>query len=202
MSTLNRRAWARSALSLVAFMALLFVPAGTFHFWQGWLYGFVFVAATTAISIYFLKHDPKLVERRMKVGPAAEQRPVQKIIMAITFGGLHIADRSARLRLSLALVCGAGLARARSQRPARVELRHLFHCAQAEQLRGINDQGRGGPTGRLDWPVCNREASALLGRPAVASRRLPLRLDLIGACWWLLRWFPYFSGDCSTKSAS
>ena len=34
-----------------------------------------------------LKHDPKLVERRMKVGPAAEQRPVQKIIMAITLVG-------------------------------------------------------------------------------------------------------------------
>lgn len=87
MSTLNRRAWARSALSLIVFMVLLFVPAGTFHFWQGWLYSFVFVAATTAISIYFLKHDPKLVERRMKVGPAAEQRPVQKIIMAITLVG-------------------------------------------------------------------------------------------------------------------
>jgi protein-S-isoprenylcysteine O-methyltransferase Ste14 len=87
MSTLNRRAWARSALSLIVFMALLFVPAGTFHFWQGWLYGFVFVAATTVIGIYFLKHDPKLVERRMKVGPTAEQRPVQKIIMAITLAG-------------------------------------------------------------------------------------------------------------------
>ena len=32
MSTLNRRAWARSALSLIVFMVLLFVPAGTFHF--------------------------------------------------------------------------------------------------------------------------------------------------------------------------
>ena len=87
MSTLNRRAWVRSAVSLVAFMAMVFIPAGTPRFWPGWLYGFVFAAATTAISVYFLKHDPKLVERRMKVGPAAEQRPVQKIIMAITLTG-------------------------------------------------------------------------------------------------------------------
>ena len=87
MSTLNRQAWARSAVSLVAFLAMLFIPAGALHFWPGWLYSFVFAAATTAISVYFLKHDPKLVERRMKVGPAAEQRPVQKIIMAITLAG-------------------------------------------------------------------------------------------------------------------
>ena len=87
MSTLNRRTWARSAVSLVAFLAMVFIPAGTLHFWPGWLYSSVFAAATTAISVYFLKHDPKLVERRMKVGPAAEQRPVQKIIMAITLAG-------------------------------------------------------------------------------------------------------------------
>jgi protein-S-isoprenylcysteine O-methyltransferase Ste14 len=66
---------------------MVFIPAGTLHFWPGWLYSFVFAAATTAISVYFLKHDPKLVERRMRVGPAAEQRPVQKIIMAITLAG-------------------------------------------------------------------------------------------------------------------
>jgi len=87
MSTLNQRAWVRSALSLVVFMAMLFIPAGTLQFWPGWLYGFIFAASTTAISVYFLKHDPKLVERRMKVGPAAEQRPAQKIIMAITLAG-------------------------------------------------------------------------------------------------------------------
>ena len=87
MSTLNQRAWVRSALSLVVFMAMLFIPAGTLQFWPGWLYGFIFAASTTAVSVYFLKHDPKLVERRMKVGPAAEQRPAQKIIMAITLAG-------------------------------------------------------------------------------------------------------------------
>jgi protein-S-isoprenylcysteine O-methyltransferase Ste14 len=86
-SNLGRQAWVRSAISVLALTAMLFVPAGSLRFWQGWLYGFVFVAATTAISIYFLKHDPKLVERRMRAGPLAEQRPSQKIIMAITLIG-------------------------------------------------------------------------------------------------------------------
>jgi protein-S-isoprenylcysteine O-methyltransferase Ste14 len=84
-SALDRRAWIRSALSVLALAVVLFIPAGSLHFWQGWLFGFVFVAATSAISIYFLKHDPKLVERRMRVGPVAEQEPAQKIIMTITF---------------------------------------------------------------------------------------------------------------------
>jgi protein-S-isoprenylcysteine O-methyltransferase Ste14 len=80
----GRKAWIRSALFMPLLALALFVPAGSLRFWQGWLYGFVFVAATTAITIYFLKHDPKLVERRMHAGPAAEEVPAQKIIMTIT----------------------------------------------------------------------------------------------------------------------
>ena len=140
MSTLNRRAWARSAVSLVAFLAMVFIPAGTPHFWPGWLYSFVFAAATTAISVYFLKHDPKLVERRMKVGPAAEQRPVQKIIMAITLTGFILLIVLPGLRLPLALVVRANLARTRCQLYAGIELCDLFHCAQAKQLCGVDDQ--------------------------------------------------------------
>jgi protein-S-isoprenylcysteine O-methyltransferase Ste14 len=86
-NAVDRPAWIRSTLSVLALALLLFAPAGSLHFWQGWLFGFVFVAATSVISVYFLKHDPKLVERRMKVGPLAEQEPAQKIIMTITLLG-------------------------------------------------------------------------------------------------------------------
>jgi protein-S-isoprenylcysteine O-methyltransferase Ste14 len=84
---LGGEAWVRSALSALVFAAILFVPAGSLRFWQGWLFAFVFVAGTAAISVYFLKHDPKLVERRMRAGPLAEQRVAQKIIMTITLIG-------------------------------------------------------------------------------------------------------------------
>jgi protein-S-isoprenylcysteine O-methyltransferase Ste14 len=83
MADLKRRAWLQTVLFAPALAALLIVPAGTLRFWQGWLYGFVFIAATTVIGLYFLKHDPKLVERRMKAGPTAEQEPAQKIIISI-----------------------------------------------------------------------------------------------------------------------
>jgi len=87
---LSRRAWIRSAVSLPIFGVLVFGSAGTFAFWQGWLFIFVFVAATSVISIYFLKHDPKLIERRMQIGPMAEQEPAQKIIITITFLGFFL----------------------------------------------------------------------------------------------------------------
>jgi protein-S-isoprenylcysteine O-methyltransferase Ste14 len=87
MTALERRVWLQTALFLPVFAAMLFAPAGTFRFWQAWLFGAIFVAATTWLGLYFLKHDPALIERRMKVGPAAEQEPAQKIIMAITLGG-------------------------------------------------------------------------------------------------------------------
>src|SRR5262245_15089851 len=90
-NTIGHQAWIRSALFVLAMAAMLFVPAGSLHFWQGWLYGFVFVTAMMTFSIYFLKHDPKLVERRMRAGPLAEDRFSQKIIMAITVLGFILA---------------------------------------------------------------------------------------------------------------
>ena len=64
-------------------LACLFIPAGTLRYWQAWVFLAVFSVSSQALGIYFLAHDRKLVERRMKIGPVAEQRPVQKIISAL-----------------------------------------------------------------------------------------------------------------------
>jgi hypothetical protein len=40
-----------------------------------------------SLGIYFLIHDRKLVERRMNIGPVAEQRPAQKMISALFMAG-------------------------------------------------------------------------------------------------------------------
>jgi len=47
----------------------------------------VFVCASGATGIYLAIHDPKLLERRMHVGPRAEKEPAQKIIMAFAMIG-------------------------------------------------------------------------------------------------------------------
>jgi protein-S-isoprenylcysteine O-methyltransferase Ste14 len=84
---LTRNALLRSLLSVLFTAVLLFAPAGTLNYWQAWLYGFVFIAGSAALSLYFLKHDPELVRRRMNVGPKAETEPAQKIIMILIFSG-------------------------------------------------------------------------------------------------------------------
>lgn len=82
--SLARQAWRGQALFLIAMAVLLFAGAGSLRFWQGWVYYTMFAITSTAVAAYFLRHDPKLVERRLAVGATAEQEPTQKIIMALT----------------------------------------------------------------------------------------------------------------------
>ena len=67
--------------------ALLFIPAGTFGYWQAWLFMAVFVGASATITVYLAIRDPKLLERRMNVGPTAETEPTQKILMFFAMTG-------------------------------------------------------------------------------------------------------------------
>jgi Phospholipid methyltransferase len=64
-------------------LACLFIPAGTLNYWQAWVFVAVFGGSAQALGLYFLIHDRKLVERRMNIGPLAEQRPAQKFISAL-----------------------------------------------------------------------------------------------------------------------
>jgi len=82
---LTPRTLATSVIGLIALGVLLFVPAGTLAYWQGWLFIVVFTAATQAIGIYLAFKDPALLARRMQAGPAAEQRTSQRIIISLGF---------------------------------------------------------------------------------------------------------------------
>jgi protein-S-isoprenylcysteine O-methyltransferase Ste14 len=76
----------RSAIvGLVVFGVLVFGPAGTFRYWQGWAFILVFAICTNAIGLYLARTDPALLERRLKVGPGAETRPAQKAIISLAF---------------------------------------------------------------------------------------------------------------------
>jgi len=82
-----KRVWVRQIVFVPVLLALLLAPAGSLDFWQGWLYGALFLVTTSGIGIYFLKRDPRAIERRMKVGPAAEREPTQKIIITVALAG-------------------------------------------------------------------------------------------------------------------
>lgn len=72
-------------LGYQAFLALLiFGSAGTLRYWQGWVYWTLFGVTSVATALYFTRTDPALVERRLKVGPTAEPRPIQRWIQTVT----------------------------------------------------------------------------------------------------------------------
>jgi protein-S-isoprenylcysteine O-methyltransferase Ste14 len=83
MSTLNRKAFGGLFFLLIVMAALLFIPAWTLDFWQAWTFLAVYFASSLAISLYLMKDDPKLLERRMSGGPAAEKQPEQRTIMLL-----------------------------------------------------------------------------------------------------------------------
>src|SRR5215468_2479200 len=85
MDVLYRRAIIQSIFGAIAFITLIFGPAGTFHYWQGWLFLSVFGAASTAFTIYLALYDKPLLERRLKAGPQYEKEQSQKIIVSLIF---------------------------------------------------------------------------------------------------------------------
>jgi protein-S-isoprenylcysteine O-methyltransferase Ste14 len=76
---------ASSLGGLVLFGLLVFWPAGTFDYWQGWAFIAVFAAATTIPSLYLAATNPEALKRRMQAGPVAETRPLQKLIISFAF---------------------------------------------------------------------------------------------------------------------
>ena len=59
---------------------VLLGSAGTLKFWRGWAFMAVNLAATLCFCIYFYKHDPQLLERRML---RREKAKAQKFIMLL-----------------------------------------------------------------------------------------------------------------------
>jgi protein-S-isoprenylcysteine O-methyltransferase Ste14 len=68
----------------LAMGALIFVPAGTLDYWQAWLFVGCYFGASVVVSLWLMRNDPALLERRMRGGPLAEGERNQKIIMTIT----------------------------------------------------------------------------------------------------------------------
>jgi protein-S-isoprenylcysteine O-methyltransferase Ste14 len=79
------RAAAASVYGLAVMGLMLFLPAGTFNYWQAWAFVATFAAATTLPSIYLLRTNPAALQRRLRGGPLAETRTVQKVVITFAF---------------------------------------------------------------------------------------------------------------------
>lgn len=83
MNPLQRRVvinWGSRFLLLSAF---LFVPANTLAFPRAWAFLAVYFLPQTWMLAYFLRTDPNFIERRLKMGPRAESRTRQKLVMLL-----------------------------------------------------------------------------------------------------------------------
>jgi len=84
MKSLNAKAWLALAVLAIVMGLLLFVPAGTVRYWQAWVYLSIFTDASVFTTVYLMRKDRALLERRMSGGPTAEKRTTQKFIMLCT----------------------------------------------------------------------------------------------------------------------
>ncbi len=81
MTAPERKLWLQLVITSAVIAVALFLSAGTIGYWQAWLY--LAVVAVTSIPLTRLMlTSPALLESRTRVGPAAEQRPIQKLIVA------------------------------------------------------------------------------------------------------------------------
>jgi len=76
---------ASSLIGLGFFALTLFLPAGTFAYWQAWVFIAVFTATTIGPSLYLAIAYPEALQRRLRAGPTAETRPVQRVIVTAIF---------------------------------------------------------------------------------------------------------------------
>jgi protein-S-isoprenylcysteine O-methyltransferase Ste14 len=83
MEDLTKRAFGGLVRLVISMGVLLFVPPWTLNYWQAWTFLAVFSGSVLAITLYLMKKDPKLLERRLNSGPRAEKEKTQKIIQSL-----------------------------------------------------------------------------------------------------------------------
>jgi protein-S-isoprenylcysteine O-methyltransferase Ste14 len=110
MTRLNARASLALAVLAAAMGLLLFGAAGTMRYWQAWVYLSVFLGASLLTTLYLMRRDPALLERRMRGGPFAEREATQRLIMVFTSLGfialLTVPALDRRFRWSSVPLCG------------------------------------------------------------------------------------------------
>ena len=83
MNSLYLRAIRTTLIGTVAFLAVVFVPAWTLDYWQGWAFVGTLSISSVLVTIYMALYSKDLLESRLRAGPAAEKTSAQKIITTV-----------------------------------------------------------------------------------------------------------------------
>jgi protein-S-isoprenylcysteine O-methyltransferase Ste14 len=84
MKDLHRKALVGIVQTFVMLAGAVFLPVWTLRYWQGWACLVVFIVSASAISVWVARHDPALLERRLRAGPKAEKEAGHKVVQTIT----------------------------------------------------------------------------------------------------------------------
>jgi protein-S-isoprenylcysteine O-methyltransferase Ste14 len=80
---ITRKAMLGLVQLVVVLGLLVFGPAGTLRFVEGWVMLALFAGSSLAITVYLARKDPALLERRTQAGPVAEKEWSQKVIQGL-----------------------------------------------------------------------------------------------------------------------
>jgi protein-S-isoprenylcysteine O-methyltransferase Ste14 len=79
---LNRMMLSRLVGAILALLIMFFLPAGTFVYWEAWMYLIVIFVPLSFVVLYLRKNNPDLLVRRMKM---KEKEAEQKLIVKLSF---------------------------------------------------------------------------------------------------------------------
>jgi protein-S-isoprenylcysteine O-methyltransferase Ste14 len=80
MKSPRAKMWLMLVVGYIVIGLVLFLSAGTIHYWQAWVCLAVGFVTSLFVTLYIMS-DPILLESRSKGGPTVEQRPIQKMIV-------------------------------------------------------------------------------------------------------------------------
>jgi protein-S-isoprenylcysteine O-methyltransferase Ste14 len=104
MSLLPRIA-GRLVIALPIAAAVLFLPAGSLKFWQGWLVLSIFLVCSLLIAFYLCRHDSALLQRRLQNKEnTSEQKLFRKLWIPLWTLALTLPGLDYRLGLSRTLL--------------------------------------------------------------------------------------------------
>ena len=79
MTRLVRKAVVRFSLVPIFLGIMVLLPAGTFRYWEAYVYFVILIVPMFFVLLYFFKNDPKFLERRTR---SREKDKRQKVIVA------------------------------------------------------------------------------------------------------------------------
>src|SRR2546421_438011 len=99
--SLTTRLILRSLIAVIFVAAVLFIPAGSLRYWQGWVFMAILFLPMPITSVYFLKRDPQLIERRLRTKEKiSEQKTIIRLAQWVFFVSLVIPGLDYRFRWS------------------------------------------------------------------------------------------------------